>query len=222
MGMSAARWKTMSMSRVRPRQKWGSRMSPVTTSIWEMDGKSSSHPPVIKRVVLAQGQDASALFHQGLGQVRTDETVGARYQNSFPLQQYVSPRPFTKRVHAKSGPLVRPLAIRRPSPVNAIRYLPPIECRGAFHPSPSCVEQFYSMSIPEQVSGEPCALCLRLCEPAPADVPRAFDKIAHRFAWAHPARTSTSAPNGKVTGVATRKPPVARRKPSKRGELLDG
>ena len=54
--------------------------------------------PVIKRVVLAQGQDASALFHQGLGQVRTDETVGARYQNSFSLQQYVSPRRFTKRV----------------------------------------------------------------------------------------------------------------------------
>src|ERR1019366_2363286 len=43
-GMSAPRWKTMSTSRVRPRQKWGSRMSPVTTSIWAMDGTSSSHP----------------------------------------------------------------------------------------------------------------------------------------------------------------------------------
>src|SRR5438105_331516 len=44
MGMRAARWNTISMSRVSSRQKWASRMSPVTTVIRSRQGESSSHP----------------------------------------------------------------------------------------------------------------------------------------------------------------------------------
>jgi len=41
--------------------------------------------PVIEGIILAQGQNASALFHQGLSQVRADETVGASYKNFLTL-----------------------------------------------------------------------------------------------------------------------------------------
>ena len=52
---------------------------------------------MIEGVILTQRQDAGAFFNQGFGQVRADETVGARYENSFPVQQHVSPWRFTTR-----------------------------------------------------------------------------------------------------------------------------
>ena len=94
---------------------------------------------------MTQRQDAGAFFNQGFGQVRADETVGARYENSFPVQQHVSPWRFTTRAPTKSRPLVRPLAIPRRdrwSSTNTIRYLPPIVCLGAIRSGPSCIRQF--------------------------------------------------------------------------------